>query len=137
MITDGPTPSVGSFAERAGRRQPGLVAVGEDESSDCGGGINVIWTSVDGFTWSRVAFDQLCEGGGVGDVTVGGPGLVAVGTASEEDPSTAAVWTSVDGLSWSRVPLDETAFGLPLGAGNGMVIRQPGAAPARRVGKLG
>ncbi len=51
-------------------------------------------------------------------VTVGGPGLVAVGSdgvaiGSDESGATqvAAVWTSVDGLSWSRVPHDEAVFG--------------------------
>ena len=50
--------------------------------------------------------------GGTGDqsmrsVTVGGPGLVAVG----KDSPGAAVWTSVDGITWSRVPHDEAIFG--------------------------
>ena len=40
-------------------------------------------------------------------VTVGGPGLVAVGW----DTMGAAVWTSVDGITWSRVPHDEAVFG--------------------------
>ena len=71
------------------------------------------------------------------DVTIGGPGFVAVGRqevctdlpepdesnsvqlddARGIDPVTvcsdrhAVVWTSVDGLSWSRVPHDEAIFG--------------------------
>ena len=36
-------------------------------------------------------------------VTVGGPGLVAVGRD--------AVWTSVDGITWTRVPHDDAVFG--------------------------
>lgn len=36
-------------------------------------------------------------------MTVGGPGLVAVGAHGQR----AVVWTSVDGLVWSRVPHDE------------------------------
>ena len=36
-------------------------------------------------------------------VTVGGPGLVAVG----KDGSSAAVWTSPDGITWSPIFLDE------------------------------
>jgi hypothetical protein len=62
--------------------------------------------------WSRVPHDAAVFGGAGGqrmfDVTVGGPGLVAVG---ESGPGDAAVWTSVDGLSWSRVPHDEAVFG--------------------------
>jgi len=52
-------------------------------------------------------------------VTVGGPGLVAVGgvgadwraRTSDFRNNDAAVWTSVDGLAWSRVAHDETVFG--------------------------
>ena len=44
-------------------------------------------------------------------VTVGGPGLVAVGLAGHPDGDYAAVWTSPDGITWSQVPHDETTFG--------------------------
>lgn len=44
-------------------------------------------------------------------VTVGGPGLVAVGSDGSGDDFDAAVWTSVDGVTWSRVPPDESVFG--------------------------
>ena len=37
-------------------------------------------------------------------VTVGGPGLVAVGTDRTGADPDAAVWTSPDGIAWSRVP---------------------------------
>jgi hypothetical protein len=80
---------------------PGLVAVG---GLDPGA---AVWTSVDGFTWSRVPHDESVFGSGVmNSVTAGGPGLVAVG----EDNDDAAVWTSVDGFTWSRVPHDEVVF---------------------------
>ena len=63
-------------------------------------------------SWSRVPHDEAVFGGAgeqsMFSVTVGGPGLVAVGGA---DPDTAAVWTSVDGITWSRVPHDEAIFG--------------------------
>ena len=92
---------------------PGLVAVGsEGLNSDAptGRARAVVWTSVDGLTWSRVPHDEAVFGGpgdqGMFDVTVGGPGLVAVG----EDAQGAPVWTSVDGLTWSRVPPDEEVF---------------------------
>ncbi len=49
------------------------------------------------------------------DVTVGGPGLVAVGydgCCTWDNPlGVAAVWTSVDGVVWSRVPHDDLVFG--------------------------
>jgi hypothetical protein len=41
-------------------------------------------------------------------VTVGGPGLVAVG--AEQTSGHAVVWTSPDGITWSRVPDDEAVF---------------------------
>jgi hypothetical protein len=99
---------------------PGLVAVGQDWSRAYGYSA-AVWTSIDGFAWSRVPHDETVFGGGAEQsmfsVTVGGPGLVAVGwdgTHSEdriEDEGDAAVWTSVDGFTWSRVPHDETVFG--------------------------
>ena len=66
---------------------PGLVAVGSDEPGDHRSmPFNVdavVWTSVDGIAWSRVADDEGVFGGpqnqSMNDVTVGGPGLVAVG----------------------------------------------------------
>jgi len=45
-------------------------------------------------------------GGDMRSVTVGGPGLVAVGWSRSHAP----VWTSVDGMTWSRVPSDEIVF---------------------------
>ena len=68
-------------------------------------------------TWSRVPDDETVFGGpdgqGMGSVTVGGPGFVAVGADGDD----AAVWTSVDGIRWSRVPHDEDVFGGPGGLG--------------------
>ena len=118
---------------------PGLVAVGddstctdhevagrEDPDTVCVDGNAVVWTSVDGLTWSRVPHDEAVFGGdgpqSMSAVTVGGPGLVAVGRSDkrfEGQPNVdgtpnegdAVVWTSVDGLTWSRVPHDEEVFG--------------------------
>jgi len=104
---------------------PGLVAVGADEERA------VVWTSPDGIAWSRVPHDgavfggeeapPACCGAGMSSVTVGGPGLVAVGSdfmrsmtlANGEWVIVAAVWTSVDGIDWSRVPHDEAVFEAP------------------------
>jgi hypothetical protein len=95
---------------------PGLVAVGA--VGGVGGSDALVWTSVDGITWSRVPHDEAVFGGGwMSSVTIGGPGLVAVGSVdSDDDPeertdADAAVWTSVDGITWSRVPHDEAVFG--------------------------
>jgi len=108
---------------------PGLVAVGRVDSGDDEDA--AVWTSVDGITWSRVPHDEAVFGGehdqAIRSVTVGGPGLVAVGSESflavdrgqlgnyDDITGVAVVWTSVDGLTWSRVPADEGVFG---GEGN-------------------
>ena len=110
---------------------PGLVAVGvagalEVENQSVGDDDAAVWTSADGLTWSRVRNDEEDFGGEehqqMLDVTIGGPGLVAVGRdgggPAWDNPvggQDAAVWTSVDGLTWSRVPHDENVFG----GGNG------------------
>jgi hypothetical protein len=84
-------------------------------------------------TWSRVPHDDEVFSGSsevwnddvivlelsMSDVTVGGPGLVAVGmeewpdvgTPSAIAPSDVAVWTSVDGTTWTRLPHNEAVFG--------------------------
>jgi hypothetical protein len=84
---------------------PGLVAVGTDgyPTENNGNQLNkldepavdaAVWTSPDGFTWSRVPHDEAIFGGEgaqrMASVTVGGPGLVAVG--EEQYPGAAAVW---------------------------------------------
>jgi hypothetical protein len=113
---------------------PGLVAVGRD-SVAIGSetyAVAAVWTSVDGFTWSRVSHDDAVFGRATGlpddifrmtAVTAGGPGLVAVGERGGEsdqveysggwigDRPVGAVWTSVDGVTWSRVPHDPKVFG--------------------------
>ena len=97
---------------------PGLVAVGS--ASGDGTLDAAVWTSRDGFTWSRVHDKTVfaatecrvfCEGSRFVDtdeemrsVTVGGPGLVAVGSnGTEQGGWDAAVWTSPDGVNWSKV----------------------------------
>ena len=99
---------------------PGLVAVGGDfEQAVPPFADAIVWTSPDGLTWARVPRDETAFGGdGVQQmfsVTVGGPGLVAVGRdgLGVDGNGSAAVWTSVDGLTWSRVPHDEAVFGGP------------------------
>ena len=87
---------------------PTLVAVG---ASGDGNG-SAVWTSVDGISWSRLAHDDDVSGRlGMNRLTLGGPGLVAVGLVGPYSARDAAVWTSVDGSSWSRVPHDGEVFG--------------------------
>ena len=88
---------------------PGLVAVGGDSGLQAA----AVWTSTDGAVWQRVAHDETVFGGDgqqlMVSVTVGGPGLVAVG--DDYGRRAAAVWTSANGLVWQRVAHDEAVFG--------------------------
>ena len=72
-------------------------------------------TTASSLSWSRVPNDEEVFGGDgsqeMVSVTVGGPGLVAVGNEESSDGQDAAVWTSPDGISWTRVPNDEEVFG--------------------------
>jgi len=129
---------------------PGLVAVGRSNEFGEGDALNegdaVVWTSVDGLAWSRVAHDEAVFGGvetqDMLDVTVGGPGLVAVGRdgagGAWDNPILArggqhpAVWTSADGLIWSRVPHDENAFGGPSSTMLGVTTGGPGLVAVGR-----
>jgi hypothetical protein len=96
---------------------PGLVAVGYDSASQGWSGLDAnaaVWTSADGIAWARVPNaemfgDRLMQM--MNAVTVGGPGLVAVGYDGAVNRYDAAVWTSVDGLTWARIPQDELVFG--------------------------
>jgi hypothetical protein len=97
----------------------GLVAVGtgwDDVAvgADWDEGRAAVWTSPDGITWSRVRSDETVFGKNTAmkSVTIGGPGLVAVGR-DWSDGASAAVWTSTDAITWSRVPDDEAVFASP------------------------
>lgn len=91
---------------------PGLVAVGAERSASQQA---VVWTSVDGLTWTRVPPDESgrLDAGQMNSVAVTDSGLVAVGWVGwvGGTNSEAAVWTSVDGIDWSRVPHDPEAMG--------------------------
>jgi hypothetical protein len=93
---------------------PGLVVVGDEGNGaidHSGDQVPAVWTSVDGFKWSRVPPETMPTGeasNSMVSVTTGGPGLVAVGRGWP--PNNAAVWTSADGLTWSRIPHDEEVF---------------------------
>ena len=83
---------------------PGLVAVGAQSPGKPKE--TPVWTSPDGFTWTRVPDDETFRGF-MTSVTTGGPGLVVVGRHEGD----VMVLTSVDGVTWSRVPHDEAVFG--------------------------
>ncbi len=90
-------------------------------------GSGIIWVDVE---WTRVRDDSgVFDGAGVTSieaVTLGGPGLVAVGTECERycapflgpppdlvDNQDAAIWVTTDGADWMRIPHDEAVFGGP------------------------
>jgi hypothetical protein len=107
---------------------PGLVAVGFEERGHHLGHARhaLVFTSTDGYTWTRVPHSEALFGGadntmtGMMDVTAGGPGMVAVGFAQQpETGSAGAVWTSPDGTDWTRAPTDKGVFG---GAGDVVVL---------------
>lgn len=97
----------------------GLIAAGQIRpASDffdwypVAGGVAAFWRSEDGETWIRIPYEESGPGTGaiVHDLTVGGPGLVAVGAVTSATQPTldssklqAAVWVSEDGSSWERV----------------------------------
>jgi len=119
---------------------PGLVAVGRDGDPQTNVGNDVMWTSPDGITWSRVPYNEEVFGGDTGvwlggdtariwDVIDVGPGLVAVGVDVENTAvfENAAVWTSPDGITWSRVPHDEAVFGgQPQASIDSVIVGGPG-----------
>lgn len=64
----------------------------------------VVWTSLDGTTWRRVAAQQSLRCGcSMRAVTSGPAGLVAVGGTAA---GSGRVWTSKDGLAWQLVATD-------------------------------
>lgn len=66
-----------------------------------------------GLVWERVPDDGSDLGGpgfqSMRGVTLGGPGLVAVGFAGLPGDFDAATWTSPDGIAWSMVRGDDAA----------------------------
>ena len=106
---------------------PGFVAVGSiitTTDPDADGWDAGVWVSEDGITWSLVTSvepttlgpkptetDPLRTGLEMmmmESVTVGGPGLVAVGSDWNVPGvlSGATVWTSHDGISWSKATVE-------------------------------
>lgn len=97
-----------------------FVAVGTDLNRvETGDGLmrGAVWTSEDGFTWSRVPSTTEVFGGEgsntgalfIWTVTTTDGGLVAAGTS----PAKMALWTSDSGLVWQRVWDESAPFAYP------------------------
>lgn len=75
------------------------MAVGSDFSG--GDGDAAVWTSPEGISWSRVPHDDAVLGGESNmemfSVTLGGPGLVAVGLGRLGSDFDAVVWVTAGG----------------------------------------
>ncbi len=88
----------------------GLVAVGE--SSSVFEIHAAVWTSADGFSWTRVLPDEsIFDDAVTVDVTAFSGGLAVVGFDVSGGDADAAVWTSSDGADWQRVSHSEAVFG--------------------------
>jgi len=112
------TPVVGTIDMTMAGSQ--LVLVGFDPGEDDRRQNGVVFASGDGVNWVRLAEDDpaLTEGFVLMHaITEGGPGLVAVGFACEDDTEAcsphATAWTSIDGTSWNRTSHDAAVFGDP------------------------
>jgi hypothetical protein len=110
------------MGERRAGGWAALVAIAVLVAS-CGGDSDTGEPSLPGAAWTRIRATEDTLGGpgaqGMRGVTVGGPGLVAVGSESVDGDSDAAAWISADGLTWTRVPHDEAN----LGGRNGQTMR--------------
>jgi hypothetical protein len=88
---------------------PGVVAVGEDQSS--GESDAAVWTTSDGSSWTRVDDPDLT---GPGDQFMiyaiqTQSGLIAVGSDDRSGDDDGAVWVSEDGTDWFQ--LSDPSFG--------------------------
>jgi hypothetical protein len=100
-----------------GPDQPSMWSVAAGGSGLVAVGGQAVWVSVDGYAWSRIPLDGGIFGSDdMRSVTVGGPGLVAVGldwSGSEGGGIAAAVWVSADGYAWTRVSNAGSVFHAP------------------------
>lgn len=94
----------------------GLVAVGSvgqpvcsgsGEGMTCGPLPEMVWTSPDGSTWTKIADASMFKGSTISAVTIGAGGLVAVGDTGWDKP---AIWLSDTGAAWRTTSLPTSTF---------------------------
>ena len=104
----------GVFISAMVRGGPGYVAVGGKTALQGSEKPEAfVWLSRDGQRWQRVPHQAAFDGAGMGAVTTGGPGLVAVGSIPTNgrvpiSQERGVVWTSPDGRTWKKV--ESTVF---------------------------
>ena len=88
-----------------------LVAWGQDgepvctapgAGQTCGPVPQMVWTSADGFTWTRAIGVSALSGATIRSIAAGSSGFVAVGETGSGSP---VIWTSADGSAWARLQL--------------------------------
>ena len=91
-----------------------LFAVDTQGYDDGSMGGPQIWLSEDLLHWRRATIDHpATQHLSVTAVTLGGPGLVAIGTDVPDDAPQEMLWTSTDGKAWK--PATESETGLTAG----------------------
>ena len=84
---------------------PGYIAVGVYFRAGGDGNTSIVWTSVDGMTWRRVAQDPALERSMMGSIVAWKGQLFAYGceNVSPVDCGPQRVWASSDGLHWEII----------------------------------
>jgi hypothetical protein len=83
------------------------VCSGSGEGQTCGPLPEMLWTSPDGSTWTRIADSSMFTGATISAVTIGQEGLVAVGETGWDKP---AIWLSDTGAAWRTTSLPTSTF---------------------------
>jgi hypothetical protein len=84
----------------------------------------VLWTSLDGTTWTPLPDEAAFDGGSVASLAAGPSRLVAVGSVLDPSGSTrAAAWWSTDGRAWTATSPDASFADARM---NGVTVGGPG-----------
>lgn len=83
------------------------ICTGSGEGETCGPLPEMVWTSPDAATWTKIAAGSMFAGGTISAVTIGPLGLVAVGDTGWDKP---AIWLSDSGAAWRTLSLPSSTF---------------------------
>jgi hypothetical protein len=110
-----------------------LVASGAVMDAD-GASTPVVWTSVDGMTWTQTVLEGLLPGQWSNPAGAATPaGFVVAFAEPGQDGFIGHVWTSADGVTWAETHTDQVGFLSAAGSagtdamliGHGQVLRSP------------